>query len=83
LWLRAWGSVGGGGIGSWEGVIPKESFPFSKEKRTMVWGEGDLCEGVLEGEGELILGCKVNKRKAIFYCISDIYYIFLVALQRE
>lgn len=35
---------------------PEESTLFSEEKGSGGWEE-DLCEGVLGGEGELILGC--------------------------
>jgi hypothetical protein len=38
-------------------VIPRGGFTLSKEEE---WRE-DLHEGVCEGEGGLILGCKVNK----------------------
>jgi hypothetical protein len=36
------------------------SFPFSKEKGNVEWGEG-LHKGVLGGNGGLIVGYTVNK----------------------
>jgi hypothetical protein len=45
-------------MGDIGGIIPRGGFLFSKEKEEM---EEDMHEGVLRGEGRLILGCKVNK----------------------
>jgi hypothetical protein len=45
-------------MGDIGGMIPRRGFLFSKKKERT--GE-DLCEGLLGGEGKLILGCKVNK----------------------
>lgn len=41
-------------------MIPRGGSLFSKEKGEVDWGEG-LHEGVLGGEGVLILERKVNK----------------------